>query len=266
MRRWLGAPIMLALLLWNAPSADASVIFQSSNSDLSAKAEFTITGTTLEIVLTNLDSSITASNQALTGLFFNLGSSAFTPVSATIPVGSSIIQGSCNNGTGPYDCSAATNVGGEFSYAFGGIGLTAGANQGLSSSGYLNDNTNTGNFGGPNLDNPDAINGANFAIVGASFVPFSGNNGLDNDPLIRSAVRFVLTMPSALQESAISNVYFTYGTNPENVITTNTTNTTTTTTTTGSQTTGSVPEPTMLALFGAGLTMAARRLRRRTAA
>ena len=271
MRRLFGALVVFAFMGWTAPDANATAVFTASGGGLSAKAEFTITGTTLEILLTNLDSSVGATNEALTGVFFKLGSSAFTPVSATIPAGSSIVQaGECSTA-----CAGATNVGGEYGYEFnGGWGFAAGANQGVASSGYLTTGLpeNFGNFpGGTDLDDPESLDGANFAIVGSAFVPYSGNGGLDNDPLIRSAVKFVLNTGVALSESSISNVYFTYGTSPDKTTpggttsgtATTTTTGTPTTTTTGTPTTGSVPEPGILALFGAGLVMASRQIRRR---
>ena len=65
----------------------------------------------------------------------------------------------------------------------------------------------------------------------------SGNGGLNGVALIEGTVKFVLNIPDGLQESDISNVYFTYGTSPnENTLG----STTDTPTTSGTPTTGGV--------------------------
>jgi hypothetical protein len=260
-RSLFGVLTILVILLFRPADAGATATFLGSGSGLSAKAEFTISGTTLTILLTNTDAATgggapDATNEVLTGVYFNLGSGAFVPVSAMIVTGEVVQETQCSE-----NCAGATNVGGEWGYDFGTAGFAPGANQGLASAGYLNTglSNNLGNFpssGGTNLDDPDSLNGANFGIVPLGFVEYSGNGGMDNDPLISGTVQFVLTIPAGLTESDIKNVTFTYGTNPDKTIPSSTT---TTTTTTGT----SIPEPAALALFGLGLTVAAVRLRRR---
>ena len=148
-RCWAGLITLLTLAVC-APRAEALVMFSASGSGLSATATFEITGAAgdrqLTILLTNTDSATGGSApdvpaEVLTGLFFNLGTATFTPVSATLVDGGQIIQtANCEK-----DCVGKTNVGGEFSYASGGVNWLSGTTQGLSSSGYLNNNPSMGN-------------------------------------------------------------------------------------------------------------------------
>ena len=265
MRRVLAAGVVTTcFLLGCTRDASATVMVSGSSGGLSASAQFTISNDTLTILLTNTDTAPNAVNpgwmpsEVLSGLFFDLGGSALTPDGATIAAGAIAQMSKCNAGA----CTAATtNVGGEWSYAFGGVNDPdiGGAKHGIAAAGYLNANTSGGNFNGPNLDDPGGLGGSNFGVMPASFVDNSGNGGVDNDPLIKGSVKFVLKIPSGLNESMISNVYFTYGTNlNEPSFTTGRT-----ATSNGGGTTGNVPEPASVALVGIGLAFVARRLRRR---
>ena len=258
-RSFLSFLAVLLVALCRVPDAGATALFTGSTGGLSAQAEFTIAGETLTILLTNTDAATGSGApdipaEILTGLFFNLGTSAFTPTSAIIEPGGTITQGSnCDPASA---CDGETNVGGEWSYAFGGVSWLSGENQGIASTGYLNDNTSAGNFGGPDLQDPTGLNGLEFGVVPAGFVPFSGNGGVDDNALIAGTVKFVLEVPAGLSESSISNVYFTYGTSPGEGTVPGTG-----ITTTGAQ----VPEPAALALLGIGFAVIGYRMRRRTA-
>ena len=255
-----------------AGQAHATVVFSGSGSGLSASASFTIVGNQLTILLTNTDVASgsgmpTASGQVLSGLYFNLGTSTFTPLSASVYTGApnGVIQQGSIIQTSKCDvqsCSGETNIGGEWSYAEGGASWLPGTTQGISSSGYLNENTNSANFNGPNLQNPDALNGIEFGLVPNGWAPWSGNGGLDGNALVEGTVQFVLEIPDGVQvlETDLGNVYFMYGTSPSD---SRIPGTSSTTTSGGGTTGGAVPEPALLSMLGVALAGAALRMRRR---
>lgn len=258
--------IVAAGLASVAPTASfASVTFTGLSGNLSAEALFSISGNNLTITLTN--TATVAPNDptnTLTGLFFSFNGSnpTLTPVSATIPVGSSIVQpDKCDVST---TCATDTNVGGEFIFdtgPFSGGGAPS-AEFGIASAGYISGSS--GNFGGPNLDDPAAPDGINFGIVPSSFTAGAANGGLDKDPLIRNSVVFVLSGVSGFLESAISGVSFQYGTafGEPNVPSSSTSSST------SSGPPQGAPEPgtSALALLGAALIAGALRQRRKTRA
>ncbi len=140
-----------------ANQANATVVFSGSGGGLSATASFTISGTQLTILLSNTDAATGAGApddpaEVLSGLFFNLGTTAFTPSTAKTTGNGSIIQTANCDIT---SCSGQTNIGGEWSYAYGGVNWLTGTNQGISSSGYLNTNTSCGQLQRSELREPE---------------------------------------------------------------------------------------------------------------
>jgi hypothetical protein len=249
-RFWSGLITVLAFVGF-ASQARATVVFSGSNSTLSASASFTISGGMLNILLTNTDTAPTGSqwvpSEILTGLYFNLGMSAFptTGSSATIASGKLLNADECS--VGPCS-SSTTNVGGEWAYAFDeGPHNTK---HGLATSGaYFG---SSGNLNGPNLDGPTNIADIAFGITSANFGSYPPNTGLDR-PLIKGAATFVLDIPDTLTEVMISNVYFTYGTSKKEAKFA------------GLKVPAHIPEPAALSLLGlalAGLVGYRRRRRR----
>lgn len=187
---------------------------------VAASATFDISGDTLTIALQNTalpNNGQDVPGSTLSGLFWDFtGNPTLTPVSATIPTGSSIIQGNtCSTGS----CANLTDVGGEWGYGttVTGGSIPNGADRGIASSGYLKTGLpgNIGNFNngaaGSDLDNPNSLNGINFGIISAA-VGFNPNGGLSGEPLIQDTVVFILSGVSGLTIADISNVSFQYGT------------------------------------------------------
>ena len=182
---------------------------------VTASATFDIVGNNLTITLTNTSPSNSGQDvpgSTLSGLFWDFtGNPTLTPLSATIPAASSIIQsGLCV----PGPCAGVTNVAGEWGYQA--TSFPGGADRGIASSGYLTTGLagNIGNFNGgaagTDLDGPASLNGINFGIVSAA-AGFNPNGGLAR-PLIQDTVVFILSGVSGLSNSDISDVSFQYGT------------------------------------------------------
>lgn len=216
-RTTLSSLAILALLA--APALATPISFTATGTGpdgaaLAAQADFSISGTTLTIELSNIaedddtSSGMDVPGSTLTGVFFDFAKNpAMTPVSA---FASSIYQPEkCD----VENCSETTNVGGEFYFGTG-ISLAPGY-YGIASAGYVG---GAGNFNGLNLDDPEAVDGINFGIISYDdFHPNGGMGGLVNEPLIRDRVWLTLTLPEPLGEGAslddlISNVSFQYGT------------------------------------------------------
>lgn len=244
----------------------APITFTGASGSLAASATFEISGNDLIITLTNTASYNNATDgdlapgSTLTGIFWDLtGSPSLTPVSATIPTGSILLQSDqCD--VGPCS-SSTTNVGGEFIFGTSSsfdpsTGTPPSATYGVASSGYISGSI--GNFGGPNLDDPDAPDGINFGIVPSGFNAGDGNgntnSAMNSNPLIRDSIELVLSGVNGLSTDAISNVSFQYGTAfseanvPSDPL----------------EPPQSIPEPTTLLLFGAGLLGVGLTLRRRS--
>ncbi len=248
-------PIFLAFGLFSVTAAHATVTFAGSNTDahpLSANATFTISGGNLTIVLTNTDlaSGAYSNPWGLSGIFWDFagaggGSQILTGSSATVVSGSILTPSACDAVVAGY-CNTATNVGGEFGYQKGSYsgGMPTGiGGYGVASSGYLRGSANF--TGGVNLDNPLALDGPNFSIVGKNSSGLTPTN-----PSIKEKVTFVLTGLSGIAETAITNVRFQYGTSfSETGINACLVGGTGCTSTPGSK----IPEPASLALVGLGL-------------
>ena len=191
---------------------------------LDAQAIFDFSGDFLTITLSNIAASdeenggLDTPTNTLTGLFFDItGAPALATVSATVAGGSSIIQtGTCN----PGPCAGVTDVSGEWGYSqTQDFSFTGGpsAGYGIASPGYLTTGApqNIGNFNnggaGPNLDDPNSLDGINFGIV-SSAGTYNPNGGLAADPLVQDSVVFVLSGATGLTMDDISDVSFQYGT------------------------------------------------------
>ena len=237
MKRALAAALGGVFLLFPLLAhADPIGVFYTTTTagTLSGRAVFSVVDDTLFIELTNLSTENEAdASRALNGLFWTLAGVTLTAVSAEVAAGSIIQSENCD---ADVDCATETNVGGEFGYvnATSTLGevieaLAPEANHGLSSGGYIDQSPN---FGGVDLDRPDALGGHNFSIVGSAYDGLNANSGLLRLPLIQSTVLFEFTGAQGLTSGDLSNVSFAYGNDVHLV---------------------GAPEPTTLLLMGTGL-------------
>jgi len=216
--------------------ASASSTFSATGTgvfgaQLAAQATFQVTGDVLTITLTNIanNDNQTTDNQdspgnTLSGVFFDIaGSPTLTAWSATVPGGSSITGAACDLGS----CVGVTDVGGEWGFQsgpFSYLGVDGpNAMYGAASAGYLstglsgnignfNNNGTSGNLAGTNLDGQASLNGINFGLISSLDPSFNPNTGLATEPVIQDSVVLVLHGVSGIEESAIGNVSFQYGT------------------------------------------------------
>jgi hypothetical protein len=181
--------------------------------DLHAQAEFAVTGSQLEVILTNTSTAdVTVPGDVLTAVFFSLpGGPNLKRVSAVVNSGSKVLSGTTDPGG---------VVGGEWAYR---NGLSnkypddAGVNEGISSSGLSlgqNDMFGPNNlFPGRNLAGPASPDGIQYGITSAGDDPSTKNGGLAGQALIQNSVKFTLgNLPGSIHESDITNVWFQYGT------------------------------------------------------
>jgi hypothetical protein len=236
-RRFCWAALGVAFVtLAPASPARAGFVFSGSSGTLSASADFTLSGNTLTILLTNTSTTAVAvPTDVLTGLLFNT-SAALTPVSATLPAGSAVWFGSIANAGDGWGYATTPT-----------IQSLDGFNSAISATGAFN-GLGHSNFSGAH----NALQGLDYGIVNAGYGG-SGNKGVTkHGPLIENSVRFTLTVPSGFSLSQLgSSVNFQYGTSANE-----------------KDFTGvdpaPVPEPSTLTLLGFGaVTLAAYTRRRR---
>lgn len=199
------AGAMLALSM--ALPAQAGLLFSGSGGNLAASANFTITGNTLTVVLTNTSTfDVLVPADVLTAVLFSIPNSvSLTATSALLSSGSTVF----------YDLQgqpAGGNVGGEWGYASGLSGTPQGATNGISSSG-LGGLFGQPNFNGPDLQSPNALDGLQYGILSASDNTGTGNGGITGSGgLIKNSVTFTLGITGTLTYADIGKVSFQYGT------------------------------------------------------
>ncbi|MBI5864149.1 MAG: PEP-CTERM sorting domain-containing protein [Planctomycetes bacterium] len=190
-----------------AASADVALFSGTDGGSRTAETTFESSGADLIITVANLGEDVTAPNQILTAVFFDItgGAISLTPVSAVLNAGSTVLFG----GTDPGGV-----VGGEWEYEDS-FALPAphGAAFGVGSAGF-------GLFGaglmfpGSNLQGPSSVDGLQYGITSGVDDPATGNAAVTgSNALIRNSVVFTLTgLPADFDILRIGNVNWQYGT------------------------------------------------------
>jgi hypothetical protein len=184
------------------------ITFNGSDPTRSASVEFSVSGTTLNVVLTNTSANdVMNPSDVLTAVFFDISGPALS-----LGRGSAVLGAGSTVWFGPVGPGGV--VGGEWAYANGLSGAPFSAQYGISSTG-LNMFGPGDVFPGGNLEGPAEPDGLNYGLVSAGDNPATGNPPVTGAlPLIHNQVVFELTgLPAGFDPSmAISNVTFQYGT------------------------------------------------------
>lgn len=197
----------MVLLLGTPLVAGADLLVPGSSGSLAASVNFSATGSTLTVTLTNTSTAdVSDPAQILTAVFFDVaGVNPLSSLSASLASGSTVAFG----GTDPGGV-----VGGEWAYGSGLAGAPSGATEGISSAGF-------GLFGGAtfpgtNLQGPAAVDGVQYGLTSAGDNTATGNAAVTGaNALIQNSVIFTLGgLPGGFTPSAenILNVSFQYGT------------------------------------------------------
>jgi hypothetical protein len=187
--------LIVALALVGTASA-GSETFTGSSGGLSASAQFTLTGSTLTVVLTNTSTGdVLVPTDVLTALWFN-NTNLLTPVSASLN-GSTVYYGTI------------TNDGNGWGYYSGLGGGAHGKNDGITSVGF-------GIGGGhANFGNGSALQGIDYGLLSAGDNSATGNGGITGGgPLVKNSGLFTFTVANGFSLSELGNtVVFQYGSN-----------------------------------------------------
>jgi uncharacterized protein (TIGR03382 family) len=191
-----------------------SATFSGSSGALAASVRFDVTGSTLQVTLTNTSThDVMVPADVLTAVFFDVSSPALslTRTRAVLGAGSTVFFPPAGFPTG---VDSNGEVGGEWAYDSGLAGTPGGGHYGISSSG-LNWFGPPNLFPGDNLQGPDSPDGIQYGITSAGDNPATGNAPVTgSNALIHNSVVFTLgNLPAGFDpNSRISNITFQYGT------------------------------------------------------
>jgi len=191
-----------------APAFAGPISYSFTNGGRSASVTFSMSGSDLVVDLSNTSlSDALVPTDILTGVFFEMvGNPLLGTVSAKVPLGHAVYDG----GTGTDITPGDRVVGGEWAYKNSIVAVPPN-NEGISSSGL----TIFGSgdlFPGPDLEPPAAPDGIQYGITTAGDNLLTGNTGISNTGLIKSAVQFTLSGFVGEPDAIIASVYFQYGT------------------------------------------------------
>ena len=191
-----------------APAFAGPVSYSFSSGGRSASATFSASGGILTVDLSNTSlSDALVPTDILTGIFFEMvGNPLLGRISAKVPIGNEVYTG----GTGAIITPGDRVVGGEWAYENSIVAVPPN-NEGISSSGFSI--FGPGDlFPGPDLEPPASPDGVQYGITTAGDNLLTGNGGISNTGLIKSAVQFKLSGFVGEPDAIIASAFFQYGT------------------------------------------------------
>jgi hypothetical protein len=222
--------ILLAALLCAPLATRAATIFETppgstSNAlPVSARAEFTLVGNELTLVLTNLQADPTAVGQALSDISFRVTESGSTLTAGTLTS----------------DTSTEVNIAADGTPTYPGIVVSTGWALGLLGGTELHLNL----LGTPTAPEHTIIGPPDAGGVYTSANASIAGNGPHN-PFLDQTATFEITIPGITANSVISNVVFSFNTAPGFNVTGECVS--------GCGTIGEIPEPSSMLFLGGGL-------------
>ncbi|WP_169977657.1 XDD4 family exosortase-dependent surface protein [Tautonia rosea] len=175
----------------------------SANHELAASAEFTLSGSTLSIVLKNTSSqtygtSQTVPSSVLTALMVDINPTP-NPFNLLTAYASELV-----NYSGPANPNLAVDGSKkDFTGTLGGWQLKP--SDGLGTAGF-------GIFNGDIVNTGEGKGGFNFGVINAGYNSGNGNKAVNETPLVRDTLTFTITVGSGFSLSHIQSVKFQYGT------------------------------------------------------
>lgn len=198
-----------ALLLLPSSNSCWAALYVGSLAPRSAEADFTLSGTTLTIVLKNTSTANYSTNEAvpsdlLTGLFVDIDPTPnpFTLVSATP---SQLLNWNPEDGTAPTNLAVWVDDDNNITGTVGGWQLKPEIGVGTAGFGI-------GNFEGFDGNAVNGGPGFAYGIINAGYAYPEGNNPVNTNPLVRDTLTFTITVGSNFSLSHIKSVEFQYGT------------------------------------------------------
>jgi hypothetical protein len=197
------------MMLSGASASRADLLYTGSSGGYSAAADFSLSGNTLTVTLTNTStSSVRANGDTLGGLFFNtttaltavsaaLNTASFTDTNNVVHNGSFVARGSIVNNVGEGWLYGHPSSGSGYNSTIAAAGYTMGFNDGAAQAFYSNPVT--------------PLDGADYALVGLGGI-VNPNGGLKS-PLFENSLVFTLTVGNGFSLSELGNtVRFQMGT------------------------------------------------------
>lgn len=224
-----------------APAFAGPITYNFSNGGRSASVTFSMSGSDLVVDLSNTSlSDALVPTDILTGVFFEIvGNPLLGTISAKVNAPNEVYDGGSNTIITPGD----RIVGGEWAYKNSIVAVPPN-NEGISSAGLTI--FGPGDlFPGPDLEPPPSPDGVQYGITTAGDNLLTGNAGISNTGLIKSAVQFKLSGFVGEPDAMIAGAFFQYGTALDEP---------------GFQG-GDIPEPSSLALLAIGMAAVACRRR-----